>query len=492
MKKKLLQNRYLIAFTVLTTGMSIIYSCTKDKGEADLTSKGYPQEVGRILIKKCATSGCHNDASKEAAGGISFSSWDKMFEGSRGGAIVIPYRPDLSTLIYYVNSYTEFGTIQLTPKMPLGSAALSNAEVKILHDWILNGAPNADGFVKFSDNPNRKKFYVSNQGCDLVTVFDANSMLAMRAQNVGKISGYVEAPHFIKVSPDNRYWYVSFLGAGVFQKYRVSDNSFVGEANISFGSWNTFVLSSDGKFAYVVDWSSNGKVKKVQTDSMMVKNTISGLNWSHGSALNPSNDTLYVTSQISNYIFKIPTDFSNVDMIALDGSNFPNNGSLLDPHEITFSPDGKKYFATCQKTNEIRVMKTSNDSLLAVIPVGDYPQEMAIAPSKNYLFVSCMEDVTTFGNTKKGSIHVININTHSIVAKIYSGHQPHGVMVDELNGRVYVTNRNITTGGPAPHHASLCNGRNGYVTAIDLNTLQLIPGFKAEVSVDPYGYGITH
>lgn len=42
------------------------------------------------------------------------------------------------------------------------------------------------------------------------------------------------------------------------------------------------------------------------------------------------------------------------------------------------------------------------------------------------------------------------------------------------------------------HHASSCNGRNGYVTAIDLNTLQLVPEFKAEVSVDPYGYSITN
>jgi DNA-binding beta-propeller fold protein YncE len=84
------------------------------------------------------------------------------------------------------------------------------------------------------------------------------------------------------------------------------------------------------------------------------------------------------------------------------------------------------------------------------------------------------------------------MSTYAIVAKVYTGHQPHGIMVDEQNSRVYVTNRNVTTGGPAPHHASLCGGRNGYVTAIDLNTLQLIPGFKAEVSVDPYGYGITH
>ena len=490
MKIRLHKLKYYTVFILLTGVMYFIHSCTKDKGEVDLTPKGFPQEVGKIILNKCATTGCHNDISKEAAGGVSLSSWDKMFEGSRGGAIVIPYRPDLSTLIYYVNSYNDLGTIQLNPKMPLSSSALSHAEVKILHDWILNGAPNADGFVKFSDNPNRKKFYVANQGCDLVGVFDAKSMLAMRYVSVGS-SPSIEAPHMIKVAPNNQFWCASYIAGSYFQKYSTANNTLLGQVNLGFGSWNTFVITKDAKTAYVIDWNSNGKVAIVDLVNMTAT-VIGGLIFPHGSALNSTDDTLYVTSQMGNFIYKMPVnDFSSTEQISLNTS-MPNNSSSLDPHEISFSPDGTKYFVTCQKSNEIRVMKTSNDSLLAAIPVGDYPQEMAISASKNYLFVSCMEDMTTFGSTKRGSIHVINMSTYSIAAKIYTGHQPHGIMVDEQHGRVYVTNRNVNTGGPAPHHASLCGGRNGYVTAIDLNTLQLVPGFKAEVSVDPYGYSITH
>lgn len=491
MTKLLLQYKFAILFIFLTLMMSIIYSCTKAKGELDLTGKGYPQEVGKILINKCSTTGCHNDASKEAAGGISFSSWDKMFEGSRGGAVVVPYRPDLSTLIYYVNSYNEYGTIQLNPKMPLNNSALTRDEVKILYDWILSGAPNADDIVKFSDNANGKKFYVANQGCDLVTVFDAQSMLAMRYVSVG-VSPSIEAPHMIKVAPNNKFWCVSYIAGSSFQKYSTTDNSLLGQVNLGFGSWNTFVITKDSEKAYVIDWSNNGKVAIV--DLINMTSTIaSGFIYPHGSALNKTtDDTLYVTSQMGNFIYKMPVnDFGNTVQISLD-ANFPNSTSSLDPHEISFSPTGAKYFVSCQKSDEIRVMKTSNDSLLAVIPVGDFPQEMAISPTKNHLFVSCMEDMTSFGSTKRGSIHVIDMSTHSVIKKIYTGHQPHGIMVDEQNGRVYVTNRNVTTDGPAPHHASLCYGRNGYVTAIDLNSLQLIPGYKAEVSADPYGYAITH
>lgn len=488
---KILKHKYLFGVYYLAI-ISVNYSCTRDVAVISYEGTGYPQDVGKIIITKCATSGCHNEASKGGAAGLSLASWDKLFEGSNGGAVVIPYRPDLSTLIYYINSYAEYGTIQLIPKMPLSSNALSNSEVKVIHDWILSGAPNAKDFIKFSDNPSRKKFYVSNQGCDIVTTFDANTMLAMGVTTVGKNNGIIEAPHFIKVSPDNKYWYVSFLAAGVFQKYRTSDNSFVAEANIGVGSWNTFALSSDGKYAYVVDWSSNGKIKKVQTDSMLVKGFISGLIYPHGSTLDQTNDTLYVTSQIGNFLFKIPTDFSFFEQIVLDNSGIPNNTSSLDPHEIMMSPDYSKYFVTCQKSNEIKVVNRLTGQVITSVPVGDTPQEMAISTSKNYLFVSCMEDITTFGSSKRGSVYVIDINTHSVIKSIYTGHQPHGIMIDEQNKRVYVTNRNVTQGGPSPHHASLCSGQNGYVTTIDLNSLQLLPEFKAEVSVDPYGYSITH
>lgn len=482
----------IIIFTSGIFILLVIFQCTKDKGKPDLTQTGFPQPIAEIIIKKCATSGCHNEISKDAAAGLSLVSWEKMFEGSRAGAVVIPYRTDFSTLIYYTNSFDEFGTLQLSPKMPINQEKLSYDEIKTLFDWISSGAPNSQGFVKFSDNPNRKKFYVSNQGCDVITVFDAETKLAMRMQNVGKNNFQIEAPHFIKVSPDNQYWYVSFLGAGVFQKYRVSDNSFVAEANIGFGSWNTFALSANGKYAYLADWSSNGKIKQVKTDSMLVKNTLGGLTFPHGTALNQANDTLYVTSQYGNFLFKIPTNFSNVDFIVLDNSGFPNPSSSLDPHEVLVSPDDTKYFVTCQKSNQIKVLSRSNDQVIATINVGDTPQEMALSVSKNYLFVSCMEDVTTFGSTKRGSIYVIDIISNTVVKTIYTGHQPHGIMVDEANKRVYITNRNVTIGGPSPHHASLCTGKNGYVSAIDLNTLQLIQGYKAEVSVDPYGYSITH
>jgi DNA-binding beta-propeller fold protein YncE len=462
-------------------------SCKKDKPDPPVaTETGYPDDIKAIISTKCAISGCHNNISKDAAAGLSLETWEKMFEGGRGGAAVIPFRSDFSTLFYYINTDSTLG-LTLLPTMPANAPPMSQFEVLTIKNWIDQGAPNKDGFVKFSDNPNRKKFYVANQGCDVVTIFDANSMLAMRVKSVGSTS-LVESPHMIKVSNDNQYWYTCFLGGTSFQKFSAVDNSLVGEALIGPGSWNTFALTPDGLFAYLIDFSG-GKIAIVNLTSMSVSN-LPGLNFPHGVTLNNPGDTLYVSEQLGSSLTKFPVnDLLNNETISMV-QNIPASGSL-QIHEIAFSPDGTKYFITCQNTNEVRAVLTSNDSVVAAISVPEFPQEMAFAENFPYLFVSCMEA----GNSdplKKSYISVINYQTNTFIKNIYAGYQSHGIAVDEINNRVYVTNRNVNSNGPAPHHSSVCGGRNGNITAIDLNTLELVPGFKTEVSVDPYGIGITH
>lgn len=483
------KNRIFILFYLV---LSVFLSCTKDVGKNKLDSgeHGYPDAVAQIMINKCATSGCHNTKSKDAAAGLNLETWSDLFKGSRAGAVVIPYRTDFSTLIYYTNSFNQYGTIQLAPKMPLNRDPLSSEEVKLLYDWVKAGAPNAKGEIKFQDDLNRKKFYVANQGCDVVTVFDAESMLAMRYVDVGETRG-TEAPHMIKVAPDNQNWYVSFIAGGYFQKYKTSDNSLVNKVNLGVGAWNTFAITSDSKKAYAIDWSSPGKIAEIDLVAM-TRTIYPGYIYPHGSALNKNNDKLYVTSQSGNFIYKFNVnDFTNPQLITLDGSNNPDYASSLDPHEIIFSPDESKYFLSCQGSNQVRVMQTSNDSLLKVISTGEFPQEMRVSKSMPYLFVTCMED-TTSNSAQLGSVSVINYQTLTFVKSIYAGFQSHGVAVDDLHKRVYISNRNLLSTGPSPHHQGVCSGRNGYVSAIDLNTLEPIKRMKAEVSIDPYGLGMMH
>jgi DNA-binding beta-propeller fold protein YncE len=131
-------------------------------------------------------------------------------------------------------------------------------------------------------------------------------------------------------------------------------------------------------------------------------------------------------------------------------------------------------------------MQTSNDSLLAVIQTGVLPQEMSISKKLGYLFVTCTEDLIGVPPHTKGSVTVINYNTNTFVSNIYGFYQPHGISVDETKQMVYVASRNVSADGSAPHHISNCGARNGFVQKIDINTLNLVNGYRMELSGDPY------
>ncbi len=489
--------RKTLFFFLFFASLSAIYSgCRKDAPAIDLEAGNYPDEIGQIILSNCALSGCHNTASANAAAGLDLSTWSTMMKGDRNGAVVIPYSHDNSTLFMYCNTFTDLG-LTLEPTMPYNDEPLTRQQILTLREWINAGAPSRNGAIAFSSNPQRKKYYVTNQGCDVVTVIDQETGIPMRYIHVGTDFA-IESPHSIRLSPDGQYWYVCFSSGRYLEKFRTSDDAFVGRillgpnASAAFGSWNTFAITPDSRHAFVIDWSTTGRIAWVDLQTMQCSLVYqsSAFIQTHGSLVSADGNSLFVTTTSGNFVYKFdvsdPTSPS-WDEIIIDGvSTFPSNVSSENPHEIALSPDGTKYFVTCAGTNLVRVLDAATDALIASIPVGVYPQEMAFSSSSPYLYVTCMEDTATYPG-KRGSVSIINWQTNSFVGSVYSGHQPHGIAVDDDKQLVFVANRNAVPGGPAPHHASLCSGRNGYVTYIDMATQSIIPSRNLELSVDPYG-----
>jgi YVTN family beta-propeller protein len=401
---------------------------------------------------------------------------------------VIPYRSDFSSLCYFINTYPELGNINY-PTMPYYRDPLSKEEVQTIKNWINDGAPDLNGNVKWADNPQRRKIYVTNQGCDVVTVIDAETQLPMRFITVGKDPNTIEVPHMVRVSPDGQFWYVVFVNSNVLQKFRCSDDALVGEVTLGlYYDWNALTISNDGTRAYCVSWVLNGHIASVDLTQMKVINNYGGYFYPHGVVLNETNDTLYVTGQTGNFIMKIDTSLATLQTISLENSMPTTSVSTLDPHEIILSKDKKDLYITCQKSNEVRVFNIASNMVTQTIPVGTYPVEMALSESKNKLYVTCMEDVTSFPGTH-GTVSEILLGGTYPERRIAVGSLPHGIVVDDATGLLFVASRNILTSGPAPHHSSVCNGRNGYVNLVDINTFTL-KGKHSEISVDPYGAAI--
>jgi len=477
--------RYIFFFSLF---IIVLISVTCKKDPQIPTFGDFPSGVNEIFSSKCATSGCHNSLSYLGAADLDLSSYASLFRGSNNGSPVIPYRSDFSSLCYFINTYSELGPSN-NPTMPLYANPLSKAEVKTIKDWIDNGAPDINGNVMWSDNPLRKKYYVLNQGCDVVTVFDAETQLPMRYITVGNIPNIAESPHMLKVSPDGQYWYVIFVANNILQKYRTIDDSFVGEVSLgAYQSWNTMAISNDSKKAYCVSWQASSRLAIIDLENMNLLYNVGGGNFTdaHGVALNKTNDTIYITRQTGNYIYKIDTAFNTgFQEISLNGLT-PNQTSSLDPHEIIFSPDGTKYFVSCQASNQVRVMSTVGDVLLQTINTGQYPLEFAISAAKNKLYVTCEYEPGLNPNSK-GCINMIDLSTYQST-KYMVGYEPHGIAIDETNGFIIVASRNTGVTGPVPHHTGVC-GRNGFVNYFNINTMQLLSK-KTEVAADPYSVSI--
>ena len=120
------------------------------------------------------------------------------------------------------------------------------------------------------------------------------------------------------------------------------------------------------------------------------------------------------------------------------------------------------------------------------IPVGRLPQELAISRTQPYIFVSCMSD--SLGSSSFGSVYVINYNTHKVVGRLEGRFaSPHGIAVDDRNGKLYVFSTNRSNTSYQPHHSGgVCGSTPGYYRLFDLHTLQPDNGKFFEVLSEPY------
>lgn len=465
---------------------TLFLSCTKQQGHVNTSN--FPDDIDRIMTGSCATSGCHNTASSGAANYLDLSTWSKMFEGSGSGSPVVPFSSRFSSLCYFINSYSDLGTIN-APRMPLNQSALPYEEVKRIKDWIDLGAPAADGTIPFAENLNRKKLYAVNQGCDVVTVFDSETHLPMRFVEIGPGQS---TPHQLKVSPDGKYWYVVYVNRNFMKKFRCSDDSFVadipltpaaaGTGSTDAKDWNTFVISKDGKRAYCVSWTRLGAIATVDLENNKLIRFSAGWTYPHGICLSKDESKIYIAAQTGNYVSEIDSSFDigTINEYALDGG-LASVESSLDPHDMVLSADGNALVVTCQTSNEVIVFDLNTKKPLVRIPTAIFPQEITHSDKFHAFFVTCSGD-----NTKAhaGSILKIRDNDY-FTQRLDAGAQPHGVAVDETTGLVYLLSRNISSDGPIPHHTSQCLGKNGFVNFIDAATFKLMKD-KFELSVDPY------
>ncbi len=490
---------FILIALIIATSFAGIISCTHKGRTVNATPDdgNYPADVAKIVTNKCVTSGCHNQASYKNAAGLLLDTWGHMLDGSVRGAQVVAYSPKFSTLLYYLNTDSTSGPV--IKDIGHIETPLTKDEYTTLYNWIANGAPDKHGNIPFAANATtRQKLYLNVQGCNLIAVIDAKSRLVMRYIPVGSPTD--QTPHVIRASQDGRFAYVPFYNGGILQKLDMQTDTVATTLNIAgfatggVGNWSSMVLSPLDTALLVSGWINNGCIVAINTNNMqriarksidLLSGITSLFPFPHGVAANITFDTFYATLQhnLIRYAFNSSGVLSYHKIISAPGA----------PHEIEMVPDHSKYFVTCPRSaaepscKQVRVYDAHTDTLLRSWEVGTEPKEMALAPSRNLLFVTCMEDGSNPQVNRRGSVYVFNYSTLTLETILYGDFfQPHGIAVDEQNGLVFIPSRNADPAGPAPHHSTSCSGRPGWYSVYNLNTLQPADNKRYDVPSDPY------
>jgi len=486
-----------------------------------VTTIRYSEHIQAIFNSSCAVHGCHvgtedvgdlkpSVLGKRLHGGqFSLKSWEDVFNGSNGRAVVVPYKSSKSDLFIHVNDDTTLGPAlldslgQIDPlvHMPQGGYQLPRAQVVTIKRWIDQGAPNDHGDVAFSSTP-RPRMFVVNALEDLVAVIDVATNLVIRYINVGTAYDSTfpfGSPHHVKVDERGTSFYVTLIGSREFWKFSTSTYELLGRVSIPPASSSPadIVFSATGDTAFISDFNSgfisgSGRITMVNTRTMQVIGTITLTNpyapfpprLPHGLLVSPDRSRLFVTNAGSGNVSVVYLADMSQSLITLDttGSSTTSNTS---PYLCDMTPDGRYLFVTDFNAGaqNVYIIDFQMDSTKPsrVIPIGGRSVHVAVTPDGRYAYVC---------NFTRHSVEVIDIQNNFSVTTISIppgyGRQPHGVWFTPDGSSAYITTENLQNPDP-PHHPPSGGAGSSFVIVIDVATKRIVK----KIEVGAWGQGIA-
>lgn len=486
-----------------------------------ITTIRYTEHIQAIFNSSCAVHGCHVGDEEQGhlkpsvlrktlhGGQFSLKSWDDLFEGSNGRAVVIPYKSTKSDLFIHVNDDTTLGPALLDSlgridplvHMPRGGYQLPRSQVLTLKRWIDQGAPNDRGDVAFSSTP-RPRMFVVNALEDLIAVIDVRKNLVIRYANVGRQHDSTLAfgsPHHVKVDDRGAFFYVTLSASREFWKFSTSTYEVVGRVSIPPGSSSPadIVLSPTGDTAFISDFNSgfvsgSGRITMVDTRSMQVIGTIALMNpvapfpprLPHGLLISPDKSRLFVTNAGSGNVSVIRLANMSQNLITLDTTG-NSTTSDTSPYLCDMTPDGRYLFVTDYKAGaqNIYVIDFQADSTKPsrIVRIGGRSVHVAITPDGRYAYVC---------NVTNHTIEVIDITDNFSLTSIPIppgyGRQPHGIAFTPDGSLAYITTENLQNPDP-PHHPPRGGRGSSFVLVIDVATKRIVK----KIEVGAWGQGIA-
>ena len=179
---------------------------------------------------------------------------------------------------------------------------------------------------------------------------------------------------------DGRYLYVPGFTSDSVYVVRTSDNTVVAAFPLA-GRPTVAVPSPDGQFMYISN-SRGGTVAKVRLSDNQVVHQTTVLSDPLEMAFVHNNEYLYVGifRAGENHIAVLRTSDDSLLQYIQVGQ---------DPWGIVATADGEHCYVSCGYSDAIYVLRTSDHTIEAIIPVDGRPRELALSQAEDLLYVVC-------------------------------------------------------------------------------------------------------
>lgn len=251
----------------------------------------------------------------------------------------------------------------------------------------------------------RQAWVVYDKSHDLGVV-DAESHRLVRRVKIGG------NPYNLAFSPDGRYLYVldwsSESSRDEVIAWDLKHERIAWRVEVS--TWPAHAVASrDGRFLYVSGETAGDLTAIDATTGTVVGRLVHGGGDAMGLALAPDGRLLYVAAGENKAILKV--DAASLKVVG----EIPLPGVV---HEATLTLDGRFLYTTLRKANRVVVIRTADDRIVATIPQRAWPDLVVMEPSGRYALVT---------NRYADQVAVIDLARHEQVKTIAVGKAPHGM-----------------------------------------------------------------
>ena len=339
-------------------------------------------------------------------------------------------------------------------------------------------------------NPSGTKVYVGNKLSNTVSVIDTVNNTVTASVSVGT------NPEGIAVTPDGKKVYVANLESNNVSVINTANNTVtatvdVGSHPIAYGlfiggqpekpvlpvaNFSTSVTSgytplsvqfNDSSLnATAWNWDFGDGANSTQQNpthvysvkgNYTVNLTVSNVNGTDSKTAEITPYTppyAYIPNQVSNNVSVINT--ANNRVVAS-----VNVGSY--PYGVAVNQNGTKVYVTNQGSYTVSVINTTTNTVSATVKGFYYPQGVAVRPDGKKVYVA-----NYFGK----NVSVIDTATNNITATVKVGDYPNGIAVNSAGTKVYVTNQG-----------------NNNISVIDTSNNTVVASVNVEGS--PYGVAVN-